>query len=72
MATDEPDERIAHVRVCGGGRRVTAASTRHLTRAFGAPLYRGFFASVGSDCIVVSVGSLNRRGAADAHRWAAP
>jgi len=32
LITDEPDELIAHVRVCGGGGPVTVASTRNLTR----------------------------------------
>ena len=31
LITDEPDELIAHVRICGGGGPVTAASTRNLT-----------------------------------------
>jgi len=33
LITDEPDELIAHVRICGGGGPVTAASTRNLTLA---------------------------------------
>jgi hypothetical protein len=28
LITEEPDERIVHVRICGGGGRVTAGSTR--------------------------------------------
>jgi hypothetical protein len=28
LVTEEPDERIVHVRICGGAGRVTAGSTR--------------------------------------------
>jgi len=28
LITEEPDERIVHVRICGGAGRVTAGSTR--------------------------------------------
>src|SRR5262249_31446450 len=31
LATEEPDELIAHVRVCGGAGRVTVGSTRKRT-----------------------------------------